>query len=225
MSAFKKGDETAADWYRRSKNLNFSWEIVGKQTGLLSYNVMKETITFGEVYEVYCSSKGNVTLNVLEVMKQYAHAHPDGLIVHMSTDDNLYKSLYESNIEIPPSLLELEMHKRFKCCVVKNIEHLISLIKMLSNSLYGMKAMVIFEGLNPVVFCQRTFDSTYNLSAFELLKALNELKESQQVIGLWFTVVASKEANSMRDILSKDTFQLQWKSQLNRIININNAFL
>ena len=225
MSAFKKGDETAADWYRRSKNLNFLWEIIGKQTGLLSYNVMKETIFFGETYEVYCSSRGNITLNVLEVMKQYAHSHPDGLIIHISTDDNLYKSLYESNIEIPPSLLELEMHKRFKCCVVKNIVHLINLIKMLSKSLNGMKAMVIFEGLNPVVFCQRTFDSTYNVIAYDLLKALNTLKESQQVIGLWFTVVASKEPYSIRDISSKGSFQTQWKVQLNRIININNAFL
>jgi len=225
MSAFKKGDETAADWYRRSKNLNFLWEIIGKQTGLLSYNVMKETIFFGETYEVYCSSRGNITLNVLEVMKQYAHTHPDGLIIHISTDDNLYKSLYESNIEIPPSLLELEMHKRFKCCVVKNIVHLINLIKMLSKSLNGMKAMVIFEGLNPIVFCQRTFDSTYNVIAYDLLKALNTLKESQQVIGLWFTVVASKEPYSIRDISSKGSFQTQWKVQLNRIININNAFL
>ena len=96
---------------------------------------------------------------------------------------------------------------------------------MLSKSLNGMKAMVIFEGLNPIVFCQRTFDSTYNVIAYDLLKALNTLKESQQVIGLWFTVVASKEPYSIRDISSKDSFQTQWKVQLNRIININNAFL
>eukprot|EP01038_Epipyxis_sp_PR26KG_P004317 gene4317-6116_t len=210
--------ETANDLFRR---LNSPPEFVFRVD-----NNKTEKVGFGDIAEIQ-TSYHEITELVLGLIMQFNDQYDDGVIIHISTGNNLNVSLKQSHFDVTNSSLDM-MNKtdRIKSFTIHSALQLIAILELLHMTLDDNKTLLLMEGLSPIILSLKSrcygngIDSTSLIPL--IMKSIQNLKQHQVIIPLWITGVIPNMPDGLRvNPHSKDELSLLWKQNIPKIYHFS----
>ncbi|KAJ1410187.1 hypothetical protein B484DRAFT_435887 [Ochromonadaceae sp. CCMP2298] len=206
-----KPSESANDLFRRLNNQAFDFRVRPDRC---------ERLVFGDILEVQ-AQPADIPEVVLGTAVDFAGQYEEGIIFHLSTGNNLYNSVLQSQIQLTSTALH-RMHSegRVKNVTTPSLLHLIAAIEFIKLSLQGEKALLLLEGLTSLFLVHRAEGEDGMASS--ALSGLQQLCQTQFTIALWINSVTSKQAAGLREgPNARDGLSLLWKQHAPKLLQFS----
>lgn len=207
--------ETASDLFKRVKCRQFVWNWIDySNSSNVNGEKKEEVFNIGDFVEVQCYHTPDIAGGVMDVIMQYYHFNPNGIVIHVSIADSLHKSIIHSKITLNQQLLTANNEGRFKCITCGSLLQLMAILT-LCNSLDGKECLILFEGLNPLLIEQKQLNGSVNsLILNDFYRCISRLKTYQSVYCLWFSSALPKNLGGLREGTVKDQLSTQWREKV-----------
>ncbi len=140
-----QSDESALDLSRR----------LAFPSIILNHSHKNEFIKFGKSIELKVTQE-QVADTVLEILFQYFEIPvylERGLMLHISTSDNLFVSLEQSHMDLTSTQLNFpSTQNRVKRVTLHSFVQLLALFEWLKGSLNSRPCLLLLECLSPIIF-------------------------------------------------------------------------
>jgi hypothetical protein len=188
-------DETALDLYRRCKLPAFTFLMSTAASSSSSSSSSgcsgkkTEVFQFGDILEIQCHNSYVPDL-ILDLCFQYFEAYlSSGVLIHVSTGNNMLLSLVHSRLDVNATILGVPMaENRLLSAVTLHITQLIALFEAIVQDGSNPPTLIVLECLVPVLLSMKDCSGKLLGSGALVNRLFESIKRStiqKNVIVIW----------------------------------------